>query len=144
MKTPAERIRKGLDSLGISVAEASRRLCVKHQAVHAILSGKTPGYKHFQFFADLLGTTREWIGNGTGDPPSWARAPVRVSEPVAQYGAAERDAIMCEILRMREDMAKLRAELRAERAQRVRPPDHVPSLAEIDRELTDMERADRG
>jgi hypothetical protein len=45
---------------------------------------------------------------------------------------------------MRMAMESMRDEIRELRHAIGRPHDNAPTLAEIDRELTDMERADRG
>lgn len=67
-----DRLRKGLLANGIRQTDIAVRLRVTRQSVHQIMTGKSAGHDHLPTLAEILGTTVEWLVNGTGSAPSWA------------------------------------------------------------------------
>lgn len=75
MSTIGDRLEMGLTALSLSGAELARRAGLPNRhMVSRLKSGDRPAAQHLDAIARVLGTTREWLVNGTGMPPTWAPA----------------------------------------------------------------------
>ena len=93
MSNIGERLSLGLTALSLSGAELARRAGLPNRhMISRLKSGDRPAVQHLDAIASALGATREWLVNGTGEAPSWAKAAATdrmVRETTALYQAKE-------------------------------------------------------